>query len=106
MEEINYNKLRIDVLERLVCMRAIECNDNRTDMIRKLRLDDEGKYVRPTTVEKIDKGKFLIGIDSAEHELMIKMGRLIEKEEAVVSHYSFGRHYYISNINILENGVD
>jgi len=106
MDEINYNKLRLDVLEKLVCSREIECKDNKTDMIRQLRLDDEGKYIRETTVEKYEKDKFLIGIDSARQDLMVQMGKLIERGEAVRGHYSFGRHYYISNINILENGLD
>ena len=105
MDEINYNKLRLDVLGKLVCSRMIECNDNKTDMVRQLRLDDEGKYIRETIVEKYD-GSFLIGIDSTLHHLMVKMGNLIEKGEAHRSHYAFGRHYYISNINILENGLD
>ena len=106
MNEINYNKLRLDVLEKLVCSRMIECNDNKTDMVRQLHLDDEGKYVRKPIVEKQDKDTYLIGIDSAQHHLMVEMGKLIEKGEAYRSYYAFGRHYYISNINILENGLD
>ena len=106
MNEINYNKLRLDVLEKMVCSRMIECNDNKTDMVRQLILDDEGKYVRKTIVEKQDKNLYLIGIDSTLHDLMVKMGKLIENGEAYRSHYAYGRHYYISNINILENGLD
>lgn len=106
MKDVNYNKLRLDVLEKLVCSRMIECKDNRTDMIRKLKLDDEGKYVRETTVEKHEKDHFLIGIDLARRDLTIQMGKLIERGEAKISHYSFGKHYYISNINILEDELD
>ena len=106
MSEINYNKLRLDVLEKLVCSRMIECNDNKTDMVRQLRLDDEGKYIRKTIVEKQGKGTYLIGIDSALQHLMVEMGKLIENGEAHRTHYAYGRHYYISNINILENGLD
>jgi len=102
----DYHKLRLDVLEKLITHREIECKDNRTDMIRQLLLYDEGKYVRETIVEKYDKDKFLIGIDSARQELMVQMGKLIERGEAKKVHYANCRHYYLSNINILENGVD
>ncbi len=105
MEKIDYKKLRLDVLEGLICSRMIECNDTKTDMIRQLELDDEGKYVRKTTVEK-EGDNFLIGIDSVHHDLMVQMGKLIESGDATRSHFSFGRHYYISKINIIENGME
>ena len=101
-----YSKLRLDVIVSLITHREIECKDNRTDMIRHLLLYDEGKYVRETTVEKIDKETFLIGIDSAQQDLMVKMGKLVEQGEAKRAHYCNSRHHYISNINILENGLD
>ena len=102
----DYHKLRLDVIEKLISHREIECKDNRTDMIRQLLLYDEGKYIRDTTVEKYDKDKFLIGIDASNQDLMIKMGHLIEKGDVKKVHYANCRHYYISNINILENGMD
>ena len=105
MKEVDYKKLRLDVLESLVCARQIECKDNRTDMIRQLLLDDEGKYFRETIVEKDGDG-FLIGIDNFHQDLMVQMGKLIERGEAKRSHYSYGRHYYISKINILDNELD
>jgi len=106
MADINYKNLRLDVLQQLVGARMIECHDNKTDMIRQLKLDDIGEYVRPTIVEKIDADKFLIGIDISTHDQLVQMGGLIEKGEAIRSHYSMGRLYYISNINILENELD
>jgi len=105
MKDLDYQKLRLDVLEKLVCARQIECKDNKTDMIRQLLLDDIGEYIRKPTVEKMGEN-FLIGIDSGNHDLMVQMGKLIESGEAVRSHYSYGRHYYISKINIFENGMD
>jgi hypothetical protein len=102
----DYPKLRLDVIEKLINHREIECKDNRTDMIRQLLLYDEGKYVRNTIVEKHGEDKFLIGIDASKQDLMIQMGKLIEKGEAKKVHYTNCRHYYISNINILEDGVD
>ena len=102
----DYNKLRLDVIEKLITHREIECKNTRTDMIRQLLLYDEGKYIRETTVEKQDGGKFLIGIDASRQDLMTQMGKLIEKGEAKKVHYANCRHHYLSNINILENGVD
>ena len=105
-KEINYNKLRTDVLQKLVAYRELECKDNRTDMIRHLLLDDEGKYIRETIVDKIEKDKYVIGIDIARGDLLIKMGRLIEKGDAKFSHYANCRRYYYSNINILEDEME
>ena len=102
----DYSKLRLDVIESLINHREIECKNNRTDMIRQLLLFDEGKYVRDTTIEKYEGDKFLIGIDSANQDLMVKMGILIQRGEAKKIHYANCRHYFISNINILEDGVD
>ena len=102
----DYNKLRLDVIEKLITHREIECKNNRTDMIRHLLLYDEGKYVRETHVEKYEGNKFLIGIDAARQDLMVQMGKLVERGEAKRAHYANARHYYISNINILENGMD
>ena len=105
-KKYEYHKLRLDVIEKLINHREIECRNNRTDMIRHLLLYDEGKYVRETTVEKYEGDKFLIGIDASNGALMVQMGRLVEKGEAKRAHYANGRHYYISNINILENGME
>lgn len=105
-KKYEYSKLRLDILESLILHREIECNYNRTDIIRHLILYDEGKYVRETIVEKYEKDKFLIGIDAGNRDLMVQMGKLVEKHEAKESFYASSRHYFISNINILENGVD
>jgi hypothetical protein len=105
-KKYDYTKLRLDVIEKLINHREIECKNNRTDMIRQLLLYDEGKYVRETTVEKQDGDKFLIGIDATRQDLMVQMGKLVERGEAKRTHYANCRHYYISNINILENGVE
>jgi len=106
MKDVNYNKLRLDILEKMICDREIECKDNKTDMVRHLLLDDQGKYIKEPTVEKYDKDKFLIGIDAARHDLMVQMGKLIERNEAIRFYYSGRRHYFISEINILENGME
>ncbi len=47
MPEVEYNKLRLDVLEKLIHSRSIECKMKKDEMIRMLKLYDEGKYVEP-----------------------------------------------------------
>jgi len=42
MKKIEYEKLRLDVLDRLIGERSIECKNNKNDMIKSLKLEDEG----------------------------------------------------------------
>jgi hypothetical protein len=81
MSNVNYEKLRLDVLEQLVANRGIICKNNKTDMIRHLKLDDEGKYIKETTYEKQYNG-FLVGVDLRNSKHLIEIGKLIEKKEA------------------------
>ena len=100
MIDIDYKKLRPDVLEKLVCERMLDCKDNRTDMIRQLELDDQGKHIRRPDVYKW-QGDFMIGLDTAETDKLREIGKLVEKGQARYSHYSMGRVYYVSKRNIL-----
>ncbi len=103
MKEIDYSKLRLDVLIKLVTSRGIECRDTRNEMIKYLKLDDEGKYVRETTIEKVGKNKFLIGIDLSNHHQLVEMGKLIQNEEAIDTNTYYNcRKYFISNIKPFE----
>lgn len=103
MKEVNYSKLRLDILEKLIASRGIECRDSRNDMIKHLLLDDEGKYMRETTVEKYEKDKFLIGIDLHNHEQLVQMGKLIQNGEAKDTNMYYNcRKYFISNVKLTE----
>ncbi len=100
MKEIDYSKLRLDVLEKLIASRGIECRDSRNDMIKHLLLDDEGKYIRETTIEKYEKDKFYIGIDLSDHQKLIEIGKLIQNGDAKDTNMYYNcRKYFISNIN-------
>ena len=55
MGEIEYEKLRLDVLQKLIEERGIECKSNKTEIIKYLIMDDDGKYIRETTYEKYGK---------------------------------------------------
>ena len=84
MSEIDYNKLRLDVLEKMIHTRSIECKMRKDEMIKMLRLDDEGKYVPPmkeTTYTKDGNG-FIVGIDIKNKNHLIQIGNLIIKKEA------------------------
>jgi hypothetical protein len=84
MADVDYSKLRLDVLEKMVYTRGIECKMKKDEMVKMLKLDDEGKYVAPmkeTTYEK-SEGGFIVGIDLRNHEHLVQMGKLVEKREA------------------------
>lgn len=97
MAEVDYTKLRLDVLEKLIHSRGIECKMKKDEMVKMLKLDDEGKYVTPmkeTTYEKYEGG-FIIGIDLQNKSHQVQMGNLILKKEGRnLMRYSNGMVYY------------
>jgi len=102
-KKYEYSKLRLDVLEKLITYREIECRDTRNEMIKYLLLDDEGKYIRETTVEKYDKDKFLIGIDIGNQKQLVEMGKLIQNGDAKDTNtYYNSRRHFISNVKLTE----
>ena len=80
-QEIDYEKLRLDVLTKLIDERGISCKNKKDEMIKYLILDDQDKYIRETTYVKDGVG-YMIGIDIKNKDHMIQMGKLIEKKEA------------------------
>lgn len=96
MKGIDYEKLRLDVLEKLISERSIECKNNRTDMIKHLKLEEEGKYVRETVYEKIPNG-FIVGIDLRNKKHLNEMSQIIIRKDGVnLNRYSCGRNYYFT----------
>ena len=96
-EIVDYSKLRLDVLEKIIYQRGIDCKLKKDEMIRMLKLYDDGKYVEPmleTTYDKYESG-FTIGIDLRNHTQLVQMGKLVEKREAKrLNRYASGRIYY------------
>ena len=80
-QEIDYEKLRLDVLTKLIDERGISCKNKKDEMIKYLILDDQGKYIRETTYVK-DGAGYMIGIDLKNKDHLMQMGKLIEKKEA------------------------
>jgi len=101
MDKSNYEKLRPDILEQLVSNRGIECKNNRTDMIRHLKLDDEGKYIKETTYEKQNNG-FIVGVHIRNSKHQVDMGKLVEKKDAkCLNRYSNDVIYYWSKQKLI-----
>ena len=104
MSEVDYSKLRLDVLEKMIYSRGIECKIKKDEMIRMLKLDDEGKYEPPTgatTYEKADGG-FNVGIDIKNQSDLIQIGKLVEKKDAKsLNRYSDNRIWYWSKIKLI-----
>ena len=80
-QEIDYEKLRLDVLTKLIDERGISCKNKKDEMIKYLILDDQDKYIRETTYVKDGVG-YMIGIDIKNKDHLMQIGKLIEKKEA------------------------
>jgi hypothetical protein len=98
---MEYEKLRLDVLTKLIDERGITCKNKKDVMIEYLKMDDEGKYLRETTYEKWE-GRLLVGIDLKNGSHLIQMGKLVEKKEASPKGlYSSDMIYYVSNQKLI-----
>ena len=98
---MDYEKLRLDVLIKLVDERGISCKAKKDVIIEHLKMDDEGKYVRETTYEKWE-GRILVGIDLKNGPHLIQMGKLVEKKEASPKGlYASDRVYFLSNQKLI-----
>jgi hypothetical protein len=104
MGDVDYSKLRLDVLEKMIYSRGIECKMKKDEMIKILKLDDEGKYVPPmnaTVYEKSDGG-FNVGIDIRNQSDLVQIGKLTEKKEAKsLNRYSDNRLWYWSKQKLI-----
>ena len=85
MAEIEYEKLRLDVLIKLADERGIECKSKKEEIIKYLKMDDDGKYIKETTYIK-DGGGYIVGIDIKNKNHMIQISNLILKKEARALH--------------------
>ena len=102
MEDIDYEKLRLDVLLKIMDERNITCKPTKIDIIKHLKIDDDGKYIRETTYEKYGKENFLVGIDIKNQKQFIEVGKLIEKKEASrYDMYSCDRIYFITKQKLI-----
>lgn len=101
MKNIDYEKLRIDVLETIIEQRDIKCSKNKNEMVKYLKLDDEEKYIRETIFEKYNKEEYLIGIDINNNKELIAISKFVEKNEVKrIGLYQNNRIYFTSTKKI------
>jgi hypothetical protein len=100
-EEIDYNKLRLDIIQKMIDERNIICKNKKDEMIKYLIMDDLGKYIRETIYEK-EKGGFIVGIDIRNQKEILQISKLIEKKEAKpIGRYCNDRIHYWSNQKLI-----
>lgn len=101
MDKNEYNKLRLDIIETMVEQRDIKCRKTKSEMIKHLLLDDEGKYIRETLYERYDKDTYSVGIDSRNRNELLKISKMVEKNEVnYMGLYQLHRIYFISKNKI------
>lgn len=104
MSDVDYSKLRLDVLEKLIQSRGIDCKIRKDEMVKMLKLDDEGKYHLPmvNTVYEKWEGGFNVGIDIKNHSDLVQMGKLVERKDAKsLGRYSDNRVWYWSKQKLM-----
>ena len=98
---MEYENLRLDVLQKLIDERNISCKNKKEEMIKYLKMDDEDKYIRETTYEKYGS-QFLVGIDIKNKPHLSQMNKLVEKKQAFYKGlYASDRIYFISNQKLI-----
>ena len=104
MSEMDYSKLRMDVLEKMIQSRGVDCKMKRDEMIKVLKLDDDGKYEPPmnNTIYEKYEGGFNVGIDIRNHSDLVQIGKFVEKKDAKsLNRYSDNRLWYWSKIKLM-----
>jgi len=97
MSEIDYSKLRLDVLEKLIHQRSIECKMKKDEMVKMLILYDEGKYKHPIkeTIHLKDGSGYMVGVDISNSNHIQQISKIIEKKEGrSLNRYSEDRVWY------------
>ena len=103
-ENTDYSKLRLDVLQKLIYQRGIDCKMKKDEMIKMLKLDDEGKYVEPIgeTLYERYNGGYNVGIDIRNQNDLIQIGKFVEKKEAKpLNRYSDERIWYWCKMKLI-----
>ena len=99
MNDVDYSKLRQDVLQKLVIQRGIECKMKKDEMVRMLKLYDDGKYSEPLkeTIYYKDTKGYMVGIDINNQNHLLQISKMMEKKEArLLNRYAEDRIWYWS----------
>jgi hypothetical protein len=83
MSEVDYSKLRLDVLEKMIYQRGIECKMKKDEMVKMLKLYDEGKYIEPLkeTIYQKDGVGYIVGVDLRNQNHLLQISKILEKKE-------------------------
>ena len=102
IDQVDYEKLRVDVLKMLIDGRNIDCKQTKEEIIKHLKLDDEEKYVRPITYDKQPDGSFIVGIALNDTKSLNEMGQLVFKGIAKnIGMYANDRIHYNSKQKLI-----
>jgi len=96
-ENTDYSKLRLDVLEKMIYQRGIECKMKKDEMVKMLKLYDDGKYVEPMkeTIYYKDGLGFNVGVDIKNQNHLQQVSKLLEKKEGKsLNRFSEDRIWY------------
>jgi hypothetical protein len=99
MSETDYSKLRMDILQKLIIQRGIECKMKKDEMVKMLVLYDEGKYEEPMkeTIYYKNGGGYDVGVDIRNQNHIIQISKLLEKKEGKqLNRFSEDRVWYWS----------
>jgi hypothetical protein len=97
MSDTDYGKLRLDVIEKLIIQRGIECKMKKDIMVKMLVQYDEGKYIEPMreTVYNKNGNGFDVGVDIRNQNHILQVSKLIEKKEGShLNRFSEDRIWY------------
>jgi hypothetical protein len=83
MSETDYSKLRMDVLQKLIFQRGIDCKMKKDEMVKMLVKYDEGTYEEPLkeTIYYKNGHGFDVGIDIKNQNHILQISKLLEKKE-------------------------
>ena len=107
MKEIEYETLRLDVLQKEIEILSIpykiykKDKDTKNGIIELLKRDDDGKYFWETTYEKTTGG-FIVGVDIKNQKHILELSKLIDKKEAKrLDRYCDNRIQFWSSVKLL-----
>ena len=99
MSDTDYSKLRLDVLEKLIIQRGIDCKMKKNEMGKMLIQYDEGNYIEPMkeTIYNKNGDGFYVGIDIRNQNHILQISKMIEKKEGLhLNRFSEDRIWYWS----------
>ena len=99
MSDTDYSKLRLDVLEKLIIQRGIDCKMKKNEMVKMLIQYDEGNYIEPMkeTIYNKNGDGFDVGIDIRNQNHILQISKMIEKKEGShLNRFSEDRIWYWS----------